>query len=73
MSANSQINGRISLTRGPQPKGGPNRTRTLKTIFGWVTEKELIRYTRDLDREVLGSLDARHWAERPAEGREIVC
>lgn len=23
----------------------------LKTIFGWVTEKELIRYTRDFDRE----------------------
>ncbi|MGE0579130.1 hypothetical protein [Reyranella sp.] len=21
----------------------------LKTIFGWVTEKELIRYTRDFD------------------------
>ena len=23
----------------------------LKTIYGWVTEKELIRYTRDFDRE----------------------
>ena len=23
----------------------------LKTIFGWVTEKKLIRYTRDFDRE----------------------
>jgi integrase len=23
----------------------------LKTVFGWVTEKELIRYTRDFDRE----------------------
>jgi len=23
----------------------------LKAVFGWVTEKELIRYTRDFDRE----------------------
>jgi hypothetical protein len=23
----------------------------LKTIFGWVTDKELNRYTRDYDRE----------------------
>ena len=23
----------------------------LKTIYGWVTEKELTRYTRDFDRE----------------------
>jgi integrase len=28
----------------------PN-TFTLKTIFGWVTDKELNRYTRDFDRE----------------------
>ena len=28
----------------------PN-TFALKTIFGWVTDKELNRYTRDFDRE----------------------
>jgi hypothetical protein len=30
----------------------------LKAIFGWVTEKELICYTRDFDREaeVVGML-----------------
>jgi len=28
----------------------PN-TFALKTIFGWVTDKELSRYTRDFDRE----------------------
>ena len=28
-----------------------SNTLALRTIFGWVTERELIRYTRDFDRE----------------------
>jgi hypothetical protein len=30
---------------------GRPATSPLKTIFGWVTDKELNRYTRDFDRE----------------------
>ena len=35
----------------------PN-TFALKTIFGWVTDKELNRYTRDFDREAEAGLAA---------------
>src|SRR5215468_7982855 len=42
--------------RPPTGGCGTNRdlipnTFALKTIFGWVTDKELNRYTRDFDRE----------------------
>jgi hypothetical protein len=39
---------------------------SLKTIFGWATDKELNRYTRDFDR----AEEARGMLVRPADRRK---